>query len=44
MESNNSKFSHLLQPIKDLAENWNVDLASELEEYMEELILAKVSL
>ena len=22
-----SKFSHLLKPIRDLAENWNVDLA-----------------
>eukprot|EP01091_Cochliopodium_minus_P014405 TRINITY_DN4885_c0_g1_i1.p1 TRINITY_DN4885_c0_g1~~TRINITY_DN4885_c0_g1_i1.p1 ORF type:complete len:631 (+),score=246.45 TRINITY_DN4885_c0_g1_i1:97-1989(+) len=35
MEGN--KFAHLLQPIKDLADNWNVDLASELEEYMEDL-------
>ena len=35
MES--GRFSHLLQPIRDLAENWNVDLASELEDYMEEL-------
>eukprot|EP00963_Diacronema_lutheri_P014067 scaffold2858_cov659-Pavlova_lutheri.AAC.38 len=28
---------HLLRPLRDLAENWNVDLAQELEEYMEEL-------
>lgn len=28
---------HLLRPLRDLAENWNVDLAQELEEYLEEL-------
>lgn len=32
-----SKYTHLLQPIRDLAENWNINLAGDLEEYMEEL-------
>ncbi|ELU12854.1 hypothetical protein CAPTEDRAFT_219248 [Capitella teleta] len=31
------RFAHLLQPIKDLAKNWNIDLASELEEYLEQI-------
>lgn len=34
-----SKFSHLLKPIRDLTENWAVDIASQLEEYMEEVRL-----
>jgi hypothetical protein len=32
-----SRFSHLLQPIRDLTKNWDVDVASQLEEYMEEV-------
>ena len=28
------RYAHLLQPIRDLAANWDVDLASELEEYL----------
>eukprot|EP00798_Chlamydomonas_sp_ICE-L_P022300 gene22300-29377_t len=32
-----SKFSHLLKPIRDLAENWNIDVATELEEYLTHL-------
>ena len=31
------KFAHLLEPIRDIAENWSVDIATELEEYLEEL-------
>eukprot|EP00899_Mesostigma_viride_P013539 jgi/Mesvir1/22186/Mv18787-RA.2 len=31
------RFSRLLQPIKDLAANWDVDVASELEDYIAEL-------
>jgi len=31
------RFTHLLQPIKDLAETWNIDIAAELEQYLEEL-------
>jgi hypothetical protein len=32
-----SKFLHLLKPIRDLAENWNIDIANELEEYLTHL-------
>ena len=35
--NNMEKFKHLLEPIKNLAENWSVDIAVELEEYLEEL-------
>jgi len=28
------KFAHLLQPIKDMAANWDINIASELEEYL----------
>lgn len=31
------RFTHLLQPIRDLAVNWDVDIASALEEYLEDL-------
>ncbi|GFO01009.1 condensin-2 complex subunit h2 [Plakobranchus ocellatus] len=31
------RFSHLLQPIRDLARNWDVDIAHFLEEYLEDL-------
>ncbi|XP_071659694.1 condensin-2 complex subunit H2 isoform X2 [Patagioenas fasciata] len=31
------RFQHLLQPIRDLTKNWEVDVASQLEEYLEEL-------
>lgn len=31
------RFAHLLKPIRDLAENWNIDVASELEEYLQTL-------
>ncbi|WAR01770.1 CNDH2-like protein [Mya arenaria] len=32
-----SRFSHLIQPIKDLTKNWDVDIAAYLEDYLEEL-------
>lgn len=32
-----SRFIHLLQPIRDLASNWNIDIAAELADYLEEL-------
>eukprot|EP01138_Halocafeteria_seosinensis_P013316 gb/GECG01013602.1/.p1 GENE.gb/GECG01013602.1/~~gb/GECG01013602.1/.p1 ORF type:complete len:810 (+),score=155.22 gb/GECG01013602.1/:1-2430(+) len=38
------RFSHLLQPIRDLAENWNIDVARELEDYLEELESLTISL
>ena len=31
------RFAHLLQPIRDLAQNWHIDLATELEDYLHEL-------
>lgn len=32
-----NRFSYLLQPIRDLAANWDIDIAAELEEYLDEL-------
>ncbi|XP_068162470.1 condensin-2 complex subunit H2 isoform X2 [Antennarius striatus] len=37
MESKESRFAHLLQPIRELTRNWEVDVASELNDYLEEL-------
>ncbi|GAB9467123.1 Condensin-2 complex subunit h2 [Globisporangium polare] len=37
MSAESSRFTHLLQPIRDLSKNWNIDLAQELEEYLDEL-------
>ncbi|NWU15944.1 CNDH2 protein, partial [Cephalopterus ornatus] len=37
MEEVDSRFVHLLQPIRDLTKNWEVDVAAQLEEYLEEL-------
>ncbi|KAK3796287.1 hypothetical protein RRG08_041601 [Elysia crispata] len=31
------RFSHLIQPIRDLAKNWDVNIADFLEEYLEDL-------
>ena len=33
-----ARFEHLLQPIRDLALNWDIDVASELEQYLDEAI------
>lgn len=32
-----ARFKHLIEPIRDLAKNWSVDVASELEHYTAEL-------
>lgn len=32
-----TRFAQLLQPIQDLTKNWNIDIASELEEYLNEV-------
>ncbi|EGD78319.1 hypothetical protein PTSG_09385 [Salpingoeca rosetta] len=32
-----SRYVHLLKPIRDLADNWNVDVARELERYLGEI-------
>ncbi|XP_076016145.1 condensin-2 complex subunit H2 isoform X2 [Genypterus blacodes] len=37
MESTESKYAHLLQPIRELTKNWDIDVASELNDYLEEL-------
>ncbi|NXR03371.1 CNDH2 protein, partial [Sagittarius serpentarius] len=37
MEEVESRFVHLLQPIRDLTKNWEVDVATQLGEYLEEL-------
>ncbi|NWX42515.1 CNDH2 protein, partial [Steatornis caripensis] len=37
MEEVESRFMHLLQPIRDLTKNWEVDVAAQLGEYLEEL-------
>ncbi|NXM73845.1 CNDH2 protein, partial [Serilophus lunatus] len=37
MEEVDSRFVHLLQPIRDLTKNWEVDVAAQLGEYLEEL-------
>ncbi|GAB5360986.1 hypothetical protein AAMO2058_000675500 [Amorphochlora amoebiformis] len=36
-EASEHRFAHLLKPIRDLAENWNIDIASELEDYLTSL-------
>ncbi|XP_060698759.1 condensin-2 complex subunit H2 [Hemiscyllium ocellatum] len=37
MEDVESRFTHLLQPIRELTKNWEIDVASQLGEYLEEL-------
>ncbi|KAE8616945.1 hypothetical protein XENTR_v10008931 [Xenopus tropicalis] len=37
MDDAESRFTHLLQPIRDLTKNWEVDVAAQLGEYLEEL-------
>ena len=38
-----SRFAYLLQPIRDLSTNWNIDIAQELEEYLSELETLTIS-
>ncbi|XP_061108363.1 condensin-2 complex subunit H2 isoform X2 [Conger conger] len=37
MDVAETRFTHLLQPIRDLTKNWEVDVASQLGEYLDEL-------
>ncbi|XP_067861371.1 condensin-2 complex subunit H2 [Heptranchias perlo] len=37
MEDVESRFTHLLQPIRELTKNWEIDVATQLGEYLEEL-------
>ena len=32
-----SRFAYLLEPIRDLTRNWEVDVASQLDEYLSEV-------
>ena len=34
-----SRFAHLLQPIRDLTKNWDIDVAAQLEEYLAEVFI-----
>ncbi len=36
-DARESKFAHLLQPIRELARNWSIDIATSLEDYLEDL-------
>ncbi|KAL9955343.1 hypothetical protein ACROYT_G036651 [Oculina patagonica] len=38
-----SRYSHLLQPIRDLTKNWDIDVAAQLEEYLAEIERIKIS-
>jgi hypothetical protein len=38
------RYKHLLEPIRDLTVNWNVDIARDLEGYLGELELLEISL
>ena len=33
------RFEYLLKPIRDLSENWQIDIAGLLKEYLEEVII-----
>lgn len=37
METTEGRFAHLLQPIRELTKNWDIDVASELNDYLEEV-------
>eukprot|EP01083_Nonionella_stella_P071117 190838_1 len=42
-KNDEARFAYLLQPIRDLAKNWNIDIATELEDYLAELEDLKIS-
>eukprot|EP00515_Schizochytrium_aggregatum_P004429 CAMPEP_0202048890 /NCGR_PEP_ID=MMETSP0963-20130614/3021_1 /ASSEMBLY_ACC=CAM_ASM_000494 /TAXON_ID=4773 /ORGANISM="Schizochytrium aggregatum, Strain ATCC28209" /LENGTH=706 /DNA_ID=CAMNT_0048613853 /DNA_START=1 /DNA_END=2121 /DNA_ORIENTATION=+ len=37
VDDREARFAHLLKPIRELADNWDIDVAGDLEEYLEEL-------
>ncbi|KAJ8381512.1 hypothetical protein SKAU_G00022900 [Synaphobranchus kaupii] len=43
MDTAEARFTHLLQPIRDLTKNWEVDVASQLGEYLDELEQISIS-
>jgi|AntRauTorckE5430_2_1112549.scaffolds.fasta_scaffold186848_1 hypothetical protein len=36
-ETMEDRYKHLLQPIRDLAQNWGIDVADELTKYLDEV-------
>lgn len=44
MNNENNKFLSLIQPIKDLAANWDIDIAENLNDYLEDLEQLNISL
>eukprot|EP00941_MAST-03F_sp_MAST-3F-sp1_P005383 g5383.t1 len=42
--SSDDRFAHLLKPLRNIAENWEIDVAVELESYLEELSSIQFSL
>lgn len=42
-QENDNRFKALIQPIKDLATNWDIDIAESLTEYLEELDALRIS-
>ncbi|XP_077399549.1 condensin-2 complex subunit H2 [Vanacampus margaritifer] len=44
MELTENRFAHLLQPIRELTKNWDIDVAAELDDYLEELDQMLISL
>lgn len=44
LETAGQRFSHLLMPIRDLARNWEIDIASDLEGYLEEVRCSRLVL
>lgn len=41
-EERDSRFLHLLQPARDLASNWGVDVSQALDDYLAELSLTSL--
>ena len=37
MDAREARFKRFLEPLRDLAQNWNIDVAKDLEEYLQEL-------
>ncbi len=35
-----TRFAMLLEPIRDLAKNWDIDVAHHLEDYLEEVLVS----
>lgn len=44
LDGANTRFKSLIQPIKDLASNWDIDIAESLNDYLDELESLRISL